>query len=348
MIRLSGSLAMKGGDYNAALSSWSASDGPSPVRSSQDAQDEVLEANANWVPHVVLCKNPYVNPKGQAFGCGQCLPCRLNRRRVWMHRIMLESMQYTDNAYVTLTYAEEPTRGVDPRHAQLWLKRLRDKLEGLRRIRYFIVGEYGERTWRPHYHAALFGYPCCAYGRTRVEKGFCCPSCEVLRETWGYGGIVCGTLTPESAAYVAGYVTKKLTRPDDPALEGRHPEFARMSLRPGIGGDATHELASVVLQWANDAPDVPTALRHGGRLLPLGRYLTRRLRVHCGRPPEAPQATLDAMAEEMLDVRMATEEITKNSRVKRYVMKDLLIKKNTGRIRSMEARERIYKKRNSL
>lgn len=55
----------------------------------------------------MLCKNPYVSSAGRIFGCGQCMPCRFNKRRIWSHRIMLEAGQYKDNAFVTLSYADD-------------------------------------------------------------------------------------------------------------------------------------------------------------------------------------------------------------------------------------------------
>jgi len=349
MVRTS---ALRGGDYHASVS-WSETfRRSSSFRSSAaDAWAAVDEAVASWVPHVMRCKNPYVSSKGEAYGCGQCLPCRINRRRVWMHRILLESLQQKDNSFVTLTYSPDktPTDGVSPRVLQLWLKRLRKEMEPIR-IRFFGVGEYGDRTGRPHYHSALFGLPSCARGGTvysREGQARCCPVCRSVERTWGQGRVHCGTLTPHSAAYIAGYVTKKMTRSDDVRLEGRNPEFARMSLRPGIGGDATWELASVHLQWAEDAPDVATALRHGGRILPLGRYLTGRLRNQVGRDAKAPKEVIEKIEAELLDVRMASEAIA-GSRAWWLVMKDLLIEKNRGAADKVERRELIFRKRSVI
>ena len=92
-------------------------------------------------------------------GCGQCLPCRINKRREWTFRLELEASLHEHNSFVTLTYADQflPEDGsVNPRHTQLWLKRLRKVLDP-RKVRFFLCGEYGDQTFRPHYHACLFG-----------------------------------------------------------------------------------------------------------------------------------------------------------------------------------------------
>lgn len=81
-----------------------------------------------------------------------------------------------------------------------------------------------------------------------------------------------------------------MTSKDDVRLYGRHPEFARMSLKPGIGADFMHEVASSHMEFnlASREVDVPSTLRHGGRMLPLGPYLTRKLRTYVGMDPRNP------------------------------------------------------------
>lgn len=160
----------------------------------------------------MLCKQPFVRGL-QAHACGQCMPCRLNRRRLWTHRIMLEAAKHPRNLFVTLTYNDEhhPKGGsLQPRDSELWLKRFRFQLQP-QHVRYYLVGEYGDQTWRPHYHAALFG--------VGIEVA------ELVNSTWGKGFTQCGPLTLQSAQYIAGYVTKKMNRKEDARLQGRAPEF---------------------------------------------------------------------------------------------------------------------------
>jgi hypothetical protein len=215
----------------------------------------------------MLCSKPFVSGS-LPFGCGQCLPCRISRRRVWVHRMMLESLCHSDSSFVTLTYAPDQLpegATVVPKHTQDWLKRLR-KLVGPLRLRYFLVGEYGELTQRPHYHAAVFG--------------LAQSSQKLVEESWGLGHVLVGSLTKDSCAYIAQYVTKKMTSKADARLGGRHPEFARMSLRPGIGARFLERVVPLlsprVLELCGG--DVPRVLRHGSSDLPLGRYLRSKLR----------------------------------------------------------------------
>lgn len=299
----------------------------------------------------MLCRNP-ITMGMHLYPCGQCMPCRFNRRREWTHRIMLEASLRTENAFVTLTYSDENLRmtsqqlpTLDPKDFQDWLKRFRAAISPLK-VRFYGVGEYGDETQRPHYHVALFGYPPCRYGNSRYRHYTnCCDNCDRIRDTWGKGNIFVGTLETESAQYVAGYVTKKMTAKDDERLLGRHPEFARMSLRPGIGADFMHDVASVVLDLnlVEKEGDVPSSLRHGKRVLPLGRYLTKKLRKLVGQDEKAPQATLDKIAEEMRPLREAariSEEIPS--------VKDWAVAKDTQRVLQMDAKAKVFKKRRSI
>lgn len=262
---------------------------------------------------------------------------------------MLEAAQYEDNAFVTLTYSDDnmPVGAtLVPKDVQDWLKRLRARVSP-EKFRYFLVGEYGDNTQRPHYHVALFGFKSCRSGQSRYSRlrKTCCDRCELVRETWGHGNIFLGTLEDDSAGYMAGYVTKKMTAKDDPRLEGRHPEFGRMSLRPGIGFSALWEIANKLLEYELDVSmdDVPLALRHGPKQLPLGRYLRMRLRTMIGKDGHAPQAAIDKMAAELLPLRLAARSSTAEPGLKSH-----LIKVDAGRVAGMEARNRIHKKRSAI
>lgn len=231
--------------------------------------------------------------------------------------MILESFQHEHSSFVTLTYSPEnaPRDGsLEPKHLQDWLKRLRFAVRPSR-IRFFAVGEYGDRTERPHYHAALFGFAPCS-GGVLSGRGECpCASCLLVRETWGFGHVMVAELSFKSAAYIAGYVVKKMTRTDDIRLNGRWPEFARMSLRPGIGADAMWDVASAVmlnqLEKKTDF-DVPVDLRHGSKKFPLGRYLRRLIRARVGLPEGAPPHVLEALRSGLLPVFGAVEAAAPN------------------------------------
>lgn len=302
------------------------------------------------------CARPFV--KGwQAYGCGQCLPCRINRKRTWAHRIMLEAKGYEQNAFLTLTYDDTHLpQGLTlvPRDATLFLKRLR-KAYLPSRLRYYLVGEYGDQTQRPHYHAALFGFPSCSYGVSRYSQSrtICCPACETVKKAWGYGFVQLGELNDHTAAYIAGYVTKKMTGANDERLYGRHPEFARISNRPGIGASIIDDVASELLTHYSfgDRPgefdDVPGQLSHGTKSLPLGKYLKRRLRTRVGLPEKASVRTLSKMEEKLLPVRTATETIAPAGQ-KKEVFRQLLITVGEGKRVQLEMRQRLYKQRKTL
>lgn len=275
------------------------------------------------------------------FGCGQCLPCRVNKRRQWQWRQYLESLLYDDNSFVTLTYADDklPVAGsLEPQVVSLWIKRLRTAISPLR-FRYLLVGEYGERTLRPHYHLSVFGlsgHSVC--GRKLFS--------DWIDESWGRGFVQVAEFNELTAQYVAGYVVKKWTNKGHPALEGRHPEFARMSNRPGIGAGAmeimARTLGSQYLSW--ETGDVPSELKIGGKRVPLGRYLLARLRKEMGFSDDYVKAIRDGKSYEksieMLALLSASKEV---ETVRSAYARDV-----EARVASLEARAKIYSKRQVL
>lgn len=123
------------------------------------------------------------------------------------------------------------------------MKRLRKRYSAP--IRFFHCGEYGESTGRPHYHALLFNveFPDqVLHSINNDNRLYTSPS---LTEIWGLGHATFGSVTFESAAYVARYCVKKRTgngakyyqrvNLETGEAYSIQPEYATMSRRPGIG-----------------------------------------------------------------------------------------------------------------
>ena len=203
--------------------------------------------------------------------CGQCIGCRLEYKRQWALRCVHEASLYKHNSFLTLTYNDDnlPDGGtLVKEHWQEFMKALRQwrvrtcpgcKGEGKdcmecesRRIRFYMVGEYGEDKQRPHYHALLFNLDFAdKYGIRRSKRHLVYGSPQV-EKIWQKGDIYLGTVTPASAQYVTGYITKAVRGKEDEvkAYYGeRLPPFTLMSRRPGIGRGWYDKYKKEVAQW---------------------------------------------------------------------------------------------------
>ena len=217
------------------------------------------------------CKHPYLGKKktGEvvATGCGRCLWCRIQRRREWTLRLLFESEQYKDKWFITLTYDEKNNpRTLVKKDLQLFIKRLR-KHCGPKKIRYYAVGEYGDGTARPHYHAILFGPD------EEVLKAHYVPYLQkyqsaLLKEIWPFGLHDLGSVTVESIQYVAGYVHKKLYGKDK-YPEGMIAPFSLMSRLIGYEYYVKEQLENVI----NDG-----ALKMRGKAVSVPRAWIRKMR----------------------------------------------------------------------
>ena len=180
----------------------------------------------------------------QTVGCGHCLGCRADQARDWSIRLMHEAQMHDAAWFLTLTYQNERI----PQHGSLDFTHLRAFFKALRReqpISYYACGEYGEKTQRPHYHAVLYGAPLLDRYMHRADPISPTWRSPTVERHWPHGLSEFSTVTHRSAAYVAGYVRKKISQrydpdhytrvdPDTGELIEIQPERSRMSLRPAI------------------------------------------------------------------------------------------------------------------
>lgn len=285
--------------------------------------------------------------QGVPFGCGQCLPCRINRRRVWSLRMALEYLAVGSGLFITLTYADENlpfSEDYEPtlckRDFQLFMKRLRKELYPVS-IRFFACGEYGSKTHRPHYHAILFG--------VGTEAS------EAVAKCWPYGMVACGECNAHTIQYVAGYCLKKLV---DPKKDNRVPEFTLTSRNPGLGSPAVPHIADVLkkhpelFRLGDFADDVPGQMSVLGKSYPLGRYMIRKLREASGLDPDREsmdyiESIRDKFFAECTDPDPSVYDCL------RYTCTDsilaaVMMREDEGRARLQEGRLKIFNMRNKV
>lgn len=265
--------------------------------------------------------------------CGRCDGCKLSYSKQWANRCLMELESHDSAFFVTLTYNDQfvpisyytDENGVAyesltlrKRDFQLFIKRLRQAFPD-DRIRFFASGEYGDNTFRPHYHAILFGL----HLDDLVEsggspEGFTYYYSPRFQRCWSQqvdllgdrsktapyqemGYALVAPVTWETCAYVARYTMKKLRGNQrffyqEFSLE---PPFSLMSLKPGIGA-----------QYLKDHPDIydysyiNLITEKGGKKVPHPRYLDRLFEVE--HPTEMAQIkfTRERMAKEAARLKM--------------------------------------------
>lgn len=184
--------------------------------------------------------------------CGKCVGCRLTYSRMWADRCVAEATLHDSSFFVTFTYNNENLPQVIDketgeiksygtlvkRDCQLMMKRLRKNYPYDNKIRFYLAGEYGDQTARPHYHAILFGLKLddlILYKKTPL--GFNLYTSQFMEEVWQHQGhVIIADVTWETCAYTARYIMKKQTGPASDIYDelGIQQEFTLMSRKPGI------------------------------------------------------------------------------------------------------------------
>lgn len=187
--------------------------------------------------------------------CGCCDECLAERSRHWAERCALEAKKSKNNYFVTLTYNDDqvPQEGVSTKALSNFMRKLRKFFPGVK-IRFFGCGEYGGKTFRPHYHVILFNCPLDDLSEVFLEEkngrlvahrigelDYRCLYSDKIHQAWDRkGNISVALFSFATACYVAQYVTKKSTRDLKKFYKmfSCNREFVQMSRRPGIGGDS--------------------------------------------------------------------------------------------------------------
>lgn len=306
----------------------------------------------------MLCKKPtYQKTAGGLVPCGQCLHCRINVVQKWTCRLLLEFMSHQRSCWVTLTYNDEylPHSYFDkkdgniyqgfrgqgtlaPKHMTDFLKRLRYKL-GVKKIRFFYCGEYGDNFGRPHYHLCLFGV-----GEEWSDTIRSCWFDRVRLMPMGHVHIT--PLCVENIRYTCGYAVKKLTKKTDDRLNGSYPEFVRRSI--GIGRVHIDKISEAMdcksLQnYYAVHGDIPRVYTVMGKEYPLDRYTRHRIIKHLGIEKEVLENGYKKYQEEMSGMLSRAQNITPHSvPSKAFLLEKQYQLDNAQKLRNSSARLEIF------
>lgn len=172
---------------------------------------------------ITIANKPGLEPRFLSVPCGKCQECLQRRAEQWIFRIEQQMKVSVSAHFITLTYTDsqipitECIHNEQPLYLptlrrkdfQNFMKRLR-KMQPKTPIKYYMCGEYGGRTGRPHYHAIILN--------SDIEK---------IHQAWKYsiidgvdseglphrifkpiGMVNRGEVTPASIAYTVKYLQK--------------------------------------------------------------------------------------------------------------------------------------------
>lgn len=192
------------------------------------------------------CIRPTQFDKTKPFvSCGQCKPCRIVRKTEWLTKLYLEFKHTKKAVFVTLTYDDANLPHADEyiggtlvkKDLQDFIKRYRRNYQyhyGEREIRYFAVGEYGDKSDRAHYHLIIYNVDPLA-------------SQKIVDSSWSKGINHCADVNVARLKYTVGYTLKKMTG-EHQFPDGRQPEFSLKSIKPSLGSYSLDAFAKKLIK----------------------------------------------------------------------------------------------------
>jgi hypothetical protein len=208
--------------------------------------------------------------------CGKCIECRKTHIAGWVFRLTNEFKAKTTKQahFLTLTYDDTQFEEEIPlelggnytangelslnyNHHIQWMKKLRKTYGQSKKsdpIKYFSVGEYGEKTGRPHFHSIIFN----------ADQ-------QNILDTWGRGNVHFGDVTEASINYTLKYCLKRVGRSHDKNYREVETEklIERALISKGIGIEYAQNPANI--KYYND--DIERQItREGGIIQAMPRY----------------------------------------------------------------------------
>jgi len=225
-----------------------------------------------------ICMNPFTLSEdngGHQVPCGKCYNCKRRRASSWSVRLMKEYERSESGYFITLTYntdyvpiTEKGFMNLEKKHLQTFFKRLRQwHGKNHTSIKYYAVGEYGGKTFRPHYHIIIFNANIEFIERSWSE---CVNKKLALHRPLGQ--IHYGSLTEASVGYTLKYISKAKRIPLH-ANDDRLPEFSLMS--KGLGSNYLTEKTVV---WHKNKPEERIYIPlKDGKKAPMPRYFKQKI-----------------------------------------------------------------------
>ncbi len=229
----------------------------------------------------------------QRWPCGKCLNCKINKKRQWQARFILETIAYGTPSWITLTYRpEDEPLSITKEHLDKWIAKVRYYNEQIHSnpIRYYCRAEYRPETGAPHYHVLLWNHRATIVPDRKNPARWYDPIIEIAWSDYG------GTSTEDASFgrknsllnrmdYITNYISEfgpKLIYP-----EGMMEEKSFMSRMPALGTDApTIELfaksflSSQGSRLIESYSGIPKVFNYQGKLWPIPKILKDKLSRH--------------------------------------------------------------------
>lgn len=211
-------------------------------------------------------------------GCGKCTYCQSSIKLDWIFRMEQEDHDTPPglSQFFTLTYEDhyiKPTKLFYP-HIQSWAKRCR---KAGANFKYFAVGEYGTKTWRPHWHVITFGLDP-ELGEEIWRTGYKCKADSYAGQ---YGGITqVDPVNSNRMQYVVNYLDKPMWHEiieRDPKFTGIQ-EMRKMS--KGIGEGFIHRMDQQHINRYLETGEYPVKTSFKASLQLPRYYLVHRYGLH--------------------------------------------------------------------